>query len=170
MKITLKNNRPNTLRIPDLALEIQSGESVELSSYLTKDLLASVDLPVIMNDELIEVKMTEKPIDYVTMKTSLEGLTREEHETLDTLKHNVSENYFFETIKENGQTKYIVYYTDSSKVLKIREEEIIRGETGTVSQIILRNFDDYGNLISTEIQLLNRNATGKVENITVETI
>ncbi len=170
MKITLKNNRPNALRIPDLALEIQSGESVELSSYLVKDLLASADLPVIMNDELIEVKMTGRSVNYDVMKTSLEGLTREEHETLDTLKHNVSENYFFETIKENGQTKYIVYYTDSSKTLKIREEEIVRGETGTVSQIILRNFDDYGNLISTEIQLLNRNATGKVENITVETI
>lgn len=170
MVITLTNNSQEIISIKDLALELRPGESVLLSSYTDKQLLESSDLQAVMtSNPNVLVTMAGTSVNHTSLTSGLTNMTMANHESANTLKHNVSENYYFETTKENDQTKFITYYTDSLKINKIREEEIVRTEVGTVSQIIIKNFNDEGNLESTEIQVLNRNVFGKVENISVTT-
>ena len=169
MTITLTNNGASTISIQDLAIELKSGETTLLSAYSDKELLGSTDLQAIMTNPEIEVIMAGKSVSHSDLQLGLTAMTGASHETINTLKHNVSEDYYFETAKENGQTRYITYYTDASKVIKIREEEIIRNTAGTVSEIITREYDDEGRVFKIESQHLNRGVSGGVQNITVET-
>jgi len=169
MNIVLRNIGSGTVTIADLAIQLEPENEVDLMAYQSRDLLSSTDLPLAFSGENIEIKINNVVSNYPTMVAKLTNLTAADHETIPTLKHNVSENYFFETAKNaSGQTEFITYYTDSSKMLKIREEEIIRGATGNVSEIIVREYDPNGNIVSTERQILNRTTDGKVGNITVE--
>lgn len=165
MTLTLTNKGTDRIVIADLAMEIGPDETVDLNNYSARELLASSDFPLIFNET--ETKINGESVNYQTFVARLTSLTVEKHETLATLKHNVSENYFFETTKDSaGQTQLITYYEDSSKQSKIREEEVSRNAEGSVSQIIIREYDD-NILIKTETQLLNRSASGKVESISV---
>jgi len=170
MKITFKNTGTTPITIPDLALHIKGGEEIDLAGFQTRELLASTDLQSIMAVEGVEVDIDGRMVSHTTMAANLTNISAAEHETLRTLKHNVSQDYFFETVKNaSGQTILIAYYTDSSKSLKIREEEILRNDAGSVSEIIIREYDSLGNPVVTERQILNRGTTGRVENITVTT-
>lgn len=170
MNITFKNTGDTPIIIRDLALHIKKGEEADLSGYQTRELLSSLDLPTAMSSENVEVKINNILVNHNTMAAKLTSMTAADHETLQTLKHNVSQDYYFETVKNTaGQTAFITYYADSSKSLKIREEEILRNDAGSVSEIIIREYDSLGIPVVTERQILNRGATGKVENITVTT-
>lgn len=168
MTLTLTNTGTERIIIADLAMEIGPDETVDLNNYQVCELLASEDLPLIFSET--DTKINGESVNYPTFVAKLTSLTVEKHEAIATLKHNVSENYFFETTKDaSGQTQLITYYEDSTKSAKIREEEVARNAEGSVSQIIIREYDD-NVLVKTETQLLNRDLTGRVINITVETI
>lgn len=170
MNITLRNIGSEIVTISDLAIQLEPLSEVDLMAYQTRDLIASADLPVIMASGNVEIMINEKSASYPTMVARLTSLTAAEHNVLPTLKHNVSQDYFFETTKNaTGQTELITYYTDSTKSLKIREEEVVRSGAGTVVEIVVREYDKDGNIVTTERQILNRGADGKVENIVVET-
>lgn len=168
MKIIITNISADIITIPDLAIQLNPTESVDLISYNVKDLLSSSDLPSIFTSGSADIKIDGTSVNWSGFVTKLTSVTIENHEALHSLKHNIAEDSFFETTKEDGKTKLITYYADSTKSSKLREEEITRDNNGKVASIITRNYDGSGNIETTETQKLNRDATtGKVKNITI---
>ncbi len=160
--IEIVNNNTYKLVIRDLGVELQPGERIDLSIFDDKYIIKSYDIK--STDITFEQNGVE--IDYIKVIRNIKKLSHFDHVVDDTIAHNVRHDYYFETEKENDVTKKITYYRDSAKTSIIREENIIRNSSGSVTQIISKIFDEQGNIVETETQNLNRTADGRVESIT----
>jgi len=89
-----------------------------------------------------------------------------EHETLATLKHKLSEDAFYEINRDaNNFVTSIIAYTDSSKTTKIREITISRDTSNLVNTITYNQYDSSGTLIQSEIRSASRDANKKIISI-----
>ena len=159
--IELVNNTTQVIRIRDLGIELQPTERVSIDNYDDRYILQSQDLKITM----IEIERDGVVISYDKLIRYIKKLSHYDHVIETTLAHNIREDYFFDTEKENDVTIKIIYFKDAAKTMKIREEDIVRGLTGTVSQIISRVYDSFGNIVETETQNMNRDVDGRVESI-----
>jgi hypothetical protein len=91
------------------------------------------------------------------------GITEEQHQGLKTLVHWVDENSFDEVTRTASRVTNITVWDSSSKIRKIREEQITR-VGGKVSQIVSIQYDAVGNLKETQTEVISRTA-GKVSSI-----
>lgn len=157
--IELVNNKTWVIVINDLGIELQPGERIELSNLTDKQIVESIDLPTV--DAIFELDGTE--IDYTKMIEYTKKITHIDHINEKTHAHNVRESNFFDTEKVDGATSKITYFTDATKTVKVREEEIIRDVDGKVAEIISTVYK-YGEIEEVEIQTLNR-IDGKVDSI-----
>lgn len=83
------------------------------------------------------------------------GITEGQHEVLDTLVHDLSENYYLETTRSSGRVTDIIAWTDSGKTLKIREVNVTRS-AGLVSQVVEKQYDGTGTLKYTMTYTITR--------------
>jgi len=162
----LKNVSLSIVQISDLALMLSPDEEINILESFTNDQIKrSSHLQSVMDNSLVSVTYNNDTISHTTLIQLLTSLTVSEHQQLDTLIHGISESSYFESQKVDDQTKYIRTYVDNTKSKLIREEEIVRDQSGNVGQIIIRQYDGDGNLVESEIQTLNRSAEGTVESI-----
>lgn len=164
--IQIKNNTATEAIINDLGLIVPPAEIFQLDRlYTEEELIESDDLENPKLQYFVEgIQLT-----YVEFIRRLTRLNMYQHDRLNSLKHNLSENAFFEVEKENDTVKTITYYTNSLKTNKIREEEIVR-QSGLVYQIIRRQYDSNNNIVETEVETLVRSPEGSVLNIDIERI
>lgn len=164
--IIITNISDLTISANDLALRLEPGEEVDIfESYSVDQIKRSSDLKTLSDSSVITINFDSDSITHAEMIRRLTPLFVSEHQALDTLLHGVSEASYFESQKQNEQTKYIRTYTDNTKTKLIREEEIIRDINGVVSQIIIRQYDNNGDVVETETQTLNRSVEGTVGSI-----
>lgn len=91
------------------------------------------------------------------------GITAGQHENLDTLVHNLSENAYMEVIRNSqGQTTDIIYWTDVTKTTRIRDEAITRGTSGCVDQAVERQYNASGAVVVTLTKYINRGTNGRI--------
>lgn len=83
------------------------------------------------------------------------GISQAQHETLDTLVHNIAETNFLEVVRSAGKVTDVIHWTNSSKTTKVREVNISRS-AGKVSSIVLKQYDGAGALVT------NQTLTGTV--------
>ena len=69
-----------------------------------------------------------------------------DHETLDTLVHNIAENNHTQLTYTDGRVTSEVIWTDVTETVKIRETEITYVD-GRVSQVVNKQYDGAGSLI-----------------------
>ena len=168
--VSCKNISSELVIIDDLGLLINQQQTVSLSEMFESQqyIIDSEDLyqAYLNNKVILYIDNEEKTFDEV--KSYIQSLTERSHESLDTLVHDLHEQLYFESIKENGATKAIIYYKDNSKALKVREEEIIRDSlTKRVESIIVRQYDENENVVSTSTEIIHRNSNQTVSNIEV---
>lgn len=167
--VILTNVSGSAVSIRDMGLYLEDTESVDIDDLFNSEtILASEDIePALISGDItceIEGAFGQTWDDIVFY---YKRLTEYEHLHLDELVHGLYETSYFEATKDvNNRTQFITYYTDATKTVKIREEEITRGVGNKAASIIIRQYDENGNLKRTETQTLNRGVTGKVENIT----
>lgn len=172
MIIIMENIHADIVTIPDLGTQLESNESVDmLSNYTRHEILESQDLETIWDNGFVVFTIDGTPSTLVQVIKAITGMTEIEHENLDTLKHGLSEKAYF-TVERNIQedVEKIVHYTDNTKVIKIREDEIVRNINEDVIQLIKRQYDSSGTIIKVETQTINRNVDGEVESIETETV
>jgi len=170
MEITIENIYTDRVKMRDLGIDILPQEIADLLPGFTADnILRSQDLPSAYNDGYIQINIdsTIKTYDQLVEALSA-GLTKYEHESLDTLKHSLSEQSFFQVERdENDDVQKIVYYKDGTLGVKIREDEIVRDVDGDVIQMIKRQYDANNSVVITETQTINR-VDGDV--VSIETV
>lgn len=83
------------------------------------------------------------------------GLSEAQHETLDTLVHNLAEDGYLEVTRSGGQVSDVIAWTSSGKTTKIRELNLTRA-SGQISVIVLKQYDGAGSLVT------NQTLTGTV--------
>ena len=81
--------------------------------------------------------------DFLATLVSGGGLTPATHRALDQLVHSVAETSFMEILRTSGLVSDVIYWTDNTKVQKIRETVITR-TSNQVSQIVVRQYDSAG--------------------------
>jgi len=95
-------------------------------------------------------------VDTVTVSG---GFSRPDHRQLDQLVHNIAEDSFEEITYSGNKVQSIVAYTDMTKLIKIREEEYSYTDN-KIYQVITRNFDSVGTVISGEVMVETYNYSG----------
>jgi len=170
--IILTNISGSSISIDDLGIFLEDNESLDLlENFTSKEILDSEDLSIEYDNNNISFELNTSSITYDELREYFEPLTEQKHESLDSLKHNLSEPAYFETTKNLEQKTYLItYYNDNTKTSKIREEEIIRDVDGKTSQIVLRQYDVNGDIYKTEIQTLNRSIEGTISSIEVTNV
>lgn len=158
MIIELENIHTEQIIIQDLGIELNPQEKIELLTNFTRDeILLSQDLEIIYNNGYISFTLDSESKTFIQIIKTLAGLTESNHETLDTLKHSLSEPSYFQIERNISEdVEKIVYYKDNTLNVKIREDEIVRNIDDDVIQIIKRQYDSLGNVIETETQNINR--------------
>lgn len=166
--ILITNVKGSSITVDDLGIYLENNESLDIEDLFTsEEILSSQDLEPALNSFDITAEINGNSATWNDIVAYFKRLTEAEHEILDTLTHDLNENLFFESVKDsNGQTQSIVYYTDSSKLLKVREEEITRDLVGRAQIITVSQYDSNGNIIKRDIQTINRTAEGTLDNIT----
>lgn len=91
------------------------------------------------------------------------GLSEAQHETLDTLRHEVAEDSHQQITRAGGLVTNITWWTDSGETTKIREVDITR-TSGKVSSIVIKQYDGTGTLKTTLTGTVTR-VSGKVDSI-----
>jgi hypothetical protein len=87
-----------------------------------------------------------------------------DHENLDTLVHEVVENFHEEVIRTSNKLQQIIWWTDNGKTQKIREIIYTRSPvtTGKIASVVTNQYDQDGNLITngtgTLTETINRTA------------
>lgn len=105
------------------------------------------------------------PSTGTTVTTS--GITLEEHENIDSLVHNLSEDGFTEIIKDsNGQVTTVNVRVSDGGTL-IRSTSLSRNGQGQVATIVENQHDVSGSIVQTKTTTLNRSANGQVESVEV---
>jgi len=83
-----------------------------------------------------------------SLTASSSGITEPEHETLDTLVHDINESSYDEITRSGRRIVNVTTWTDSSKTLKIRE--IAMTYTGSrLTQAVTRQYDASGSVVQT---------------------
>lgn len=94
------------------------------------------------------------------------GITESQHESLDTLVHDIAEDSYIEITRSSGKVTDVVIWTDSGKTKKIREWNITRS-SGKVSQVVAKQYDGNGDLITGQTLTSSITRTGgQVSSIT----
>lgn len=158
MNIVLENTNNEKIKIDDMGIELQVGESLNLLENYTRDeILQSNDLETIYNNGYINFILDSTTATLIQVIKAITGMTTIEHEELDTLKHTLSESSFFQVERNiEEDVERIVYYKDATLTTKIREDEIVRNIDGDVIQMIKRQYNINNNVIVTETQTINR--------------
>lgn len=166
MEIILKSL--DSVVINDLGLELELNQEVNLlECFSPQEIILSQDLEPLYNNSLISFMLDNEDATLVQIIQSLTGLSEYKHGKLNTLKHELSEQSFFQVERDiNDDVKKIVYYKDNTLAVKIREDEIVRDNDGDVVQMIKRQYEN-GVILQTETQIINR-LDGDV--ISIETI
>lgn len=166
MEIILKSL--DSIIVNDLGLELELNQEVNLlECFSPQEIIQSQDLEPLYNSSLISFMLDSEDATFTQVIQSLTGLSEYKHGRLNTLKHELSEPSFFQVERDaNDDVKRIVYYKDSTLMIKIREDEIVRDSEGDVVQMIKRQYEN-GVILQTETQIINR-LGGDV--ISIETI
>jgi len=168
MKLKLLNISADSVTIGDIGIILNAGESTYIDFIPEINILDSSNLYTTMTTGLISAYIDEVEFNYTDFIASFNRLTEANHEALDTLTHNLSKTNHMTTTKDvTGRTKYITYWTDSSMILKEREDEIIRDSFGKSSEIISKQYNSSGSVMYTETQYLNRSIAGSVDSVTL---
>lgn len=149
--IELINNKTVIIQVQDLGIELQPNERINLENIDERFIINSQDL---INTQLTFQK-DGVDISYNKAIQHIRKLRHPEHIAEDTIAHNLRDDYYFTVEKVGDITSKIIYFRDAAKTQKIREEEIVRN-SGLVSQIILKVYDDNGIVVETETQDINR--------------
>lgn len=166
MEIILTNISSSIITIQDLGIELQANEEINLlNNFTPRRILKSNYLENLYENNQISFTIDSELKTLLQTFQALSSLSEYQHNTLNTLQHHLSQDYFFITEKdEDDNIIKIIYYKDNTLEVIIREEEIIR-EDDEIIQIITRQYDG-DSIIQTETQTLNRE-NGQV--ISIET-
>ena len=165
MNIVLINTSDYNINVSDLGIEIHPTEVIDLyQSFSIQELLVSSGIQSLFVSEqsfriLIDGSVVLAYSDFVKKLTFL---TSNEHETIPSLKHMEFEPYYFEVTKVDSKSKFITYYKDNTKAVKIREEIIMRDTSGRVNSIQTIQYNENGLPIYNRTETLNRDCSGKI--------
>jgi len=98
------------------------------------------------------------------------GLTLEDHENIDSLVHNISEDTYSEVIRDvdNRVTEVNQYQFNGGPL--VRKVEINRDVAGQVTSTVERQYDGAGNLIQSLTTAVARDGSGSVVTITTDEV
>ena len=84
------------------------------------------------------------------------------HESIDSLIHDVAENAFLEVNRTSDKVQSIIYWTDNTKVKKIRETVVTRSPVtvGKIASFVERQFDAAGTIIAGQTISTSVNRSG----------
>jgi len=95
-----------------------------------------------------------------------DGITEQEHETLDTLVHNISEDSYDVITYVGSRVTNITSYEDSSLTKKIRDCDISYQPTSIrISQVVTRQYDAAGAVKDTETEDVGYDVYGRLKTI-----
>lgn len=94
------------------------------------------------------------------------GITLEEHETIDSLVHNLSEDSHTDIVRSDGKVSQVSTLTAPAGT-EVRETLVSRDPSGTVTGTVDIQYNTAGVEIQRLITTINRNSQGTV--ISVET-
>ena len=98
------------------------------------------------------------------------GLTLAEHENIDSLVHNISEDTYAEIIRNaNNDVTQVNQYQFVSGPL-VRRTDITRDASGNVTTTVERQYDGSGTLVQSLTTTLTRDANGQVTSITTDEV
>ena len=168
--MTIEMTATTQTNIEDLGVILANGEFINLLDNFDKEnLMESIDLKTAINSAVVVISIDGEFINYDEFIRRISALTKHEHYNLNQIQHNLYTENYFKVTKESGRSKFITYYTDSSMISKVQEDEIVRDNEGKVSKIITRTYEN--GLVKQEMsQLLNRDTEGKVDSITTNTL
>jgi hypothetical protein len=94
------------------------------------------------------------------------GITELEHEDLDTLVHNISEDSYDVITYSGSRITNITTFTDSSQTTRIRDCDVAYQPTSIrISQVTTRQYDAAGVLKETETEDVGYDAFGRLKTI-----
>ena len=104
------------------------------------------------NDISIDYTGADEGTGVVTINfaSSTGGITTSQHRSLDQLVHEIAEDTYCEIERTGGRVSAVYYYEDDSKAVLIRSFEYTRTD-GRISQIVVKQYDEYGDEIIGEI-------------------
>lgn len=109
--------------------------------------------------------MAELIITCPTTTTASGALTLEDHETIDSLVHNLSEESHTD-INRNAQQQVTNVSTLTTVTgINVRGIDIIRNSQGQVIETVENHYDSSGTLIQTLTTTITRDSSGKVIDI-----
>jgi len=97
-------------------------------------------------------------------------LTLEDHENIDSLVHNISEDTYSEVIRDsNNRVSEVNQYQFDGGPL-VRRVEIFRNPSGTVTSTVERQYDASGTLIQSLTTTVARDGSGSVVTINTDEV
>lgn len=93
----------------------------------------------------------------------LRGITRAEHQVLDTLVHRLAESAHLEVVRDaSGRTTAVVTWTDATRTTRVREELIARDAQGRLIRLTESQYNDDGQLGASLTTTFTRDSAGRV--------
>ena len=93
-----------------------------------------------------------------------------DHEVIDSLVHNIAEDAYLEINRDvNDRVASTIYWTDSSKILKIREVIVSRDVDDKVYQTEERQYDASGGLVHKVVMVITR-TSGKISSADLDEV
>lgn len=101
-----------------------------------------------------------------SISTSTGGIDPGAHRSLDQLVHAMAEDSYVEISRSGGRVSSVITYTDIGKTKKIREITYSR-TAGRITQVILKQYDSNGNIISGETLTgdITRSNGGRIQSV-----
>jgi hypothetical protein len=96
-------------------------------------------------------------------RTGGSGITEGQHETIDSLVHELAETSYTEVARTAGRVSSVAVWTDGTKTKKIRETTITR-DAGRVSVVVEKQYDAAGTLKQTLTHTIARTG-GRVSGV-----
>ena len=114
--------------------------------------------------------MAELSLSCPTVLVSGTILSLEDHENIDSLVHNISEDTYSEVIRDsNNRVTQVSQYQYLGGPL-VRKVEINRDMVGQVTSTIERQYDVSGTLIQSLTTTVSRDGSGSVVTITTDEV
>lgn len=105
----------------------------------------------------VQVNPFTGELDLVGTGAGGTGITQAQHEALDTLVHNISEDTFDEIIRDvNGKLVGVIQWTDGTKTTKVREYVVNTRGNRFINKITTIQYDAAGSEIVRLEQTINR--------------
>lgn len=98
------------------------------------------------------------------------GISLADHENIDSLVHNISEDTFSEIIRNSSNQVIEVNQFQFENGPLVRKVEITRNPQGQVTQTVERQYDATGTLVQSLTTVLIRDSSGKVITITTDEV